>query len=236
MALTKSCSPSCLCLTLIWFPDGWWQGVFYNQRAGPAGEGAPEPLGSRGAFAAAVMQLFVTAWLKRLLMVQATRHVLNLSNKCFISISLTLWIYEPHYLSLLVLQGIKIVTVYSPSHPGCSVSICHHYSPESYSAAFNSPSSQWHPWLYSALTVKLWLSRWRKESTNRLLLWKCFLNYRYSVLSLGTCTILEIFFNSATLISKVIFCFQKAKKREEKKKINCFIFTYIFLLSVRTKE
>lgn len=63
--------------------------MFHNQCAGPADRGAPEPLGSRGAFAVAVVP-FITAWLKRLLMVQVTHRLLDLSNKCFVSILLTL--------------------------------------------------------------------------------------------------------------------------------------------------
>lgn len=209
------CSASCLSLILIWFPDGWCRGVLQPAcRFGCWGN--PELLDSRGAFTLAVVQPFVTAQLEHLLMVEAMHHVLGLSNKCFLSILLTLWIYEPHYLRLLVLQGIKIATVYSPSHPGCGVSICHCYSIKRYFAAFNSPSSQWHPWLYSALTMKLWFSRWRKASTDKLLLWKCILNYRCSVLSLGICTILELFFNLVTLISKVIFCLKKTEGKKRK--------------------
>lgn len=56
---------------------GGGSGLFYNQRAGPAGGEAPEPPGSRDAFAVVVEQPFVTARLKRSLMVQATRRVLD---------------------------------------------------------------------------------------------------------------------------------------------------------------
>lgn len=120
--------------------------------------------------------------------------------------------------------------------PMCGGSICHRYSPKSYPAAFKSPSIQGHPWLYSALTMKWWLSRWRKESTNRLLLWECILNYRYSVFRLGTCTVLEMFFILGTLISKVVWCFQKATKREENKLVYFYLYFSVVYMNKGIKR
>lgn len=62
--------------------------MFYTQGVGPSAAGAPELPGSRGAFAAAVLQPCAVAQLRWLRMVQAMCCGLDLSNKGFISISL----------------------------------------------------------------------------------------------------------------------------------------------------
>lgn len=177
-------------------------------------------------FLFAVVQPFVMAQLKRLPMFQAMCCVLDLSNKCFLSILLNCWIYEPCYLSLLMLQGIKIATEYSPSRPGCGVSICHQRVTLHH--AVYDLILPW-PWNYGSPDEE---KRAQKDCCS-----ECAFQIT-DILSSGMehVQFWKYIFNLGALMSKMIFCFQKAKKREGNKKIDGFIFTCIFLMSMQPKE
>lgn len=150
-------------------------------------------------------------------MVQATRHILDLGNKCFISILLTLWMYKPCYLSLLVLQGIKIATVYSPSHPcvvGASVTITarrvilQHLS--------HHPVKDIHDFILPLLWNDGSPDEDKRAQTD------CCSGNTFEItdilcLGLGLVPFWKCFFILGTLISEVVLCFQKATKREENK-------------------
>lgn len=86
--------------------------MFHTQAVGLTGAASLELPGSRGAFAI-VLQPCTVAQPKWLQMAQVMCCVLDLSNKGFISISPACWIYKTYFLSLPVLQWIKLATVYS---------------------------------------------------------------------------------------------------------------------------